>query len=111
MFEIPALGSGDYLETALPAMCNAVAHLPIESQALLVRAWASAPCKERLRDILQSLQQLVTLKVISGNFSRDFCVQDDNTIVAATKVMKVNGIQLGKKKLIIIIYNAKKIHI
>lgn len=89
MFEIPVLGSGDYLETALPSMCNAVAHLPIEAQTILVRAWSSSPCKERLRDILQSLQQLVTLKVISGNFNRDFCVQDDNTIVAATKVMKV----------------------
>jgi hypothetical protein len=39
--------------------------------------------------MLEALQQLITLKVISGHFSREYCVQDEETITAPTKLMKV----------------------
>jgi hypothetical protein len=107
VFEIPALGSrrrdnrrhspdemclsgsGDFLETALPAICRASEWLPVEVQAKLARIW-SGPGRSSLRNILENLQQLVTLRVIVTQFHRDFYVQDENVITSATKLMKVN---------------------
>lgn len=31
-FEVPDLGSSDYLEIALPALCNAAEHLPVKGK-------------------------------------------------------------------------------
>ncbi|XP_063907142.1 ubiquitin-protein ligase E3A isoform X4 [Zophobas morio] len=88
VFEIPALGSGDFLETALPAICRASEWLPVEVQAKLARIW-SGPGRSSLRNILENLQQLVTLRVIVTQFHRDFYVQDENVITSATKLMKI----------------------
>jgi hypothetical protein len=82
-------GSGDFLETALPAICRASEWLPVEVQAKLARIW-SGPGRSSLRNILENLQQLVTLRVIVTQFHRDFYVQDENVITSATKLMKVN---------------------
>lgn len=57
-------------------------------QGKLARKWASH-CKENLRNILDSLQQLITIKVMSTNYTKEFCVQDDNKVTLATKFMKV----------------------
>lgn len=91
VFEIQALGTGDYLETALPALCKAAAFLPIRAQAELARRWASADSPS-LRSILENLQQLVTLMVIVTQFHRDYYVQDDLVITSATKIMKVQSL-------------------
>ncbi|XP_044263019.1 ubiquitin-protein ligase E3A [Tribolium madens] len=88
VFEIPALGSGDFLETALPAICRASEWLPVEVQAKLARIW-SGTGRSSLRNILENLQQLVTLRVIVTQFHRDFYVQDENVITSATKLMKI----------------------
>ena len=58
------------------------------AQAKLARVWAQH-CKESLRHILETLQQLITLRVISTNYSRNFQVQDDESVTMATKLMKV----------------------
>ncbi|KAJ8958329.1 hypothetical protein NQ318_017475 [Aromia moschata] len=89
VFEIPALGSGDFLETALPAICRAAQWLPVEVQAKLARLWSSGVGRSSIRNILENLQQLITLRVIVTPFHRDFFVQDENVITSATKLMKI----------------------
>nr|CAD7264827.1 unnamed protein product [Timema shepardi] len=86
--EIPALGSSEYLERALPYLCKAAGHLPVCVQAKLARVWARHS-RSRLKGLLEALQQLVTLKVISGHFTRDYCIQDEDAITAPTRLMKV----------------------
>lgn len=88
VFEIPVLGSSEYLELALHMLCKAASCLPLPAQAKLARVWARHS-KPRLQGLLQSLQQLITVKVIGGSFTRDYCVQDADTITAPTKVMKI----------------------
>lgn len=87
VFEIPALGSGEFLETALPALCRATTYLPTEVQAQLALAWSS-PGRNSMRSILENLQQLITLRVILSNIP-NIDIQDDNVITSATKLMKV----------------------
>ncbi|XP_026746335.1 ubiquitin-protein ligase E3A [Trichoplusia ni] len=87
-FEVPDLGCSDYLEIALPALCQAAEHLSLKGQARLARIWAQH-CKDSLRHILETLQQLITLRVISTNYTRQFQVQDDEVVTMATKFMKI----------------------
>ncbi|VVC87271.1 ubiquitin-protein ligase E3A [Leptidea sinapis] len=87
-FEVPDLGCSDYLEVALPALCHAAEFLPVKGQAKLARIWAQH-CKETLRHILETLQQVITLKIISTNYQRWFQVQEDETVTLATKLMKI----------------------
>lgn len=82
------LGSGDFLETALPAICRSAAWLSVEAQAKLAMIW-SGPGRTSLRMILENLQQLVTLRVIVTQFHRDYYVQDENVVTSATRIMKV----------------------
>ncbi|XP_029050522.1 ubiquitin-protein ligase E3A isoform X1 [Osmia bicornis bicornis] len=88
VFEIPMLGNSEYLELAFHMLCKALSCFPIVAQAKLARVWAKH-CKSRLPSILQALQELITVKVIGGSFTRDYCVQDADTITAPTKVMKI----------------------
>ncbi|EZA49622.1 hypothetical protein DMN91_005559 [Ooceraea biroi] len=88
VFEIPMLGTSEYLELVLHMLCKACSCLPIVAQAKLTRLWAKH-CKSRLPSLLQALQELITVKVIGGSFTRDYCVQDADTITAPTKVMKI----------------------
>lgn len=62
VFEIPVLGSSEYLEMALHMLCKAASCLPISAQAKLARIWARH-CRARLPSLLQALQQLITVKV------------------------------------------------
>ncbi|KAK9871311.1 hypothetical protein WA026_011579 [Henosepilachna vigintioctopunctata] len=89
VFEIPALGSGDFLETGLPAICRASQWLTVGVQAKLANIWSSPFGRMSLRNILENLQQLITLKVIVTQFHRDFYVQDENVITSATKLIKI----------------------
>ncbi|KYN30806.1 Ubiquitin-protein ligase E3A [Trachymyrmex septentrionalis] len=88
VFEIPMLGNSEYLELALHMLCKALSCVPVLAQAKLARVWAKH-CKSRLPSLLQALQELITVKVIGGSFTRDYCVQDADTITAPTKVMKI----------------------
>lgn len=87
-FEVPDLGCSDYLEIALPALCQAAEHLSLIGKARLARIW-SLYCKDSLRHILETLQQLITLRVISTNYTRQFQLQDDEVVTMATKFMKI----------------------
>lgn len=88
MFEIPGIGSGDYLESALPALCEAAANLPSKGQAKLARKWA-AHSKDNMRYMLEALQQLITIRVMSTTYNRNYYIQDDPRVTTATKLMKV----------------------
>ncbi|KAG5336206.1 UBE3A ligase, partial [Acromyrmex heyeri] len=88
VFEIPMLGNSEYLELALHMLCKALSCVPVLAQAKLARVWAKH-CKSQLPSLLQALQELITVKVIGGAFTRDYCVQDADTITAPTKVMKI----------------------
>ncbi|XP_047121045.1 ubiquitin-protein ligase E3A isoform X1 [Schistocerca piceifrons] len=88
VFEIPELGKSEFLEVALPQLCKAASHLSVTGQAWLARVW-SRHCKTRLKSLLEALQELITRKVLSGHFNREYVVQDDEYITSATKLMKV----------------------
>lgn len=88
VFEIPVLGSNDYIENALHILCKAAGCLPVEAQAQLARVWARH-CKSRLPRLLQTLQQLITVKLCDRLYTRENCVQDADQITAPTKVMKI----------------------
>jgi len=62
VFEIPMLGNSEYLELALHMLCKAVSCLPLPAQVKLARVWAKH-CKSRLPNLLQALQELITVKV------------------------------------------------
>lgn len=79
------------METALPALCRASQRLPVELQARLATLW-SGPGRNSLRQILENLQQLVTLRVIVTQFEPNFYVQDENVVTSATELMKVKKI-------------------
>lgn len=88
VMEIPMMECPEYMETALPAFCKAAALLPVRSQAILARTWSSfAP--ERLKEMLDTLHQFITLRVIGGQFTRDYCINDEESIIASTKLMKI----------------------
>lgn len=67
-------------------------------QARMARVWAKH-CPDRLKGLLEALQQLITLKVITGmaasRFDRDYCLQDEDSITNPTKLMKVNTLSLA----------------
>ncbi|XP_077983579.1 ubiquitin-protein ligase E3A-like [Glandiceps talaboti] len=91
VMENPMLHSPEYLEVALPSFCKAMSLLPVPALAKIVRLWSKYPV-ENLRKKLETIQQLITYKVISGHFnecSRTALVNDDDAITGATKCMKV----------------------
>lgn len=88
IMEIPMLECPEYLEAALPAFCKAAALLPLQAQAKLAQFWSKVG-PTRLREMVISLNQLITLKAISGCFNQRMCVHEEETIIAATKLMKI----------------------
>ncbi|KAG8176488.1 hypothetical protein JTE90_017543 [Oedothorax gibbosus] len=88
VMEIPMLECPEYLEVALPAFCKAAAHLPPKSQAVLARTWSNYE-PERLKEMLSILHQFITLRVIGGQFSRDYFINDEESVIATTKLMKL----------------------
>lgn len=94
VFELPWLGSGDYFERVLPSLCRACALLPLTQQATLVRFWA-AHNVPNLRNLVQTLQQLISFRVLSGEFGRDYAVNDDNTITACVKVAFCSNLNIN----------------
>ncbi|XP_042898021.1 ubiquitin-protein ligase E3A [Parasteatoda tepidariorum] len=88
VMEIPMMQCPEYLEKALPAFCKAASYLPVRSQAVLARTWSTYQ-PDRLREMLNVLHQFISLKVIQGGFTREYCINDEDTIIAATKLMKI----------------------
>lgn len=63
VMEIPMLLSPEYLDSAFPAVCKAIGMLGVPGQAQLARIWATYG-HNRLKDMVLSLQQLITIKVM-----------------------------------------------
>lgn len=91
VFEIIVIGKSDFVDVALPTICKATSYLPIWAQARLACIWARH-CKNGLRKLLETLQQLISLQVITGNYHENSFVQDNEHITNATKLMKVTRI-------------------
>lgn len=88
VFEILCIGSSEFLATALPAMCRAASHLPIWAQARIAHIW-SEHCQCGLKNMLEMLQQLITVQVVTSTDDRRNCVHENEIIISATKVMKI----------------------
>jgi len=56
--------------------------------ASLVRFFANQS-PQYLRNLVQTLQQLISLRVLSGNFSESILPNDNKEIVACTKMLKL----------------------
>ena len=66
VMEIPVLHWPEYLDNAFPCVCQAIGALPKQGKAKLARIW-SRFSSERLKEMVQGLQQMITVKV------RGFC--------------------------------------
>lgn len=88
VFEVIMVSKIDFVEVALPSICQAAAHLPVWAQARIVWIWAHH-CRGGMRKLLETLQQLISLQVIANTYNENVHVHDNETIVAATKVMKI----------------------
>lgn len=88
IFEIIIIGKSDFVDVALPTICKAASNLPIWAQARLACIWAYHS-KDGLRKLLETLQQLISLQVITGTYHENAFIQDNEHIISATKLMKV----------------------
>merc|ERR1719278_654685 len=88
VLELPVIGYEAYLENVVPLVCRGVALLPVESQAALVRSW-SQHSPDKLKSMLENLQQILSLKVYTGTFTRDHLMNDDETIAGAVSVIRI----------------------
>ncbi|XP_071088555.1 ubiquitin-protein ligase E3A-like [Haliotis cracherodii] len=90
VLEIPLLHSPEFIESAFPVFCRALGQLSVKGQAKLAQVWSTFGT-DKLRETLQSLQQLITVKVIKeeGQWGRGYHLNDDEGILNATKVMKI----------------------
>ena len=88
VLELPVIGYEAYLENVVPLVCRGVALLPVESQAALVRSWSSQS-PDKLKSMLENLQQILSLKVYTGTFTRDHLMNDDETIAGAVSVIRI----------------------
>uniref|UniRef100_A0A0B6ZJY5 HECT-type E3 ubiquitin transferase n=1 Tax=Arion vulgaris TaxID=1028688 RepID=A0A0B6ZJY5_9EUPU len=90
VMEIPMLMSPEYLEAAFPCICRAIGMLHISGQARLAKIWALFG-HDRIKDMVQSLQQMITIKVINneGKWSATLRPSEDPAITNATKVLKI----------------------
>ncbi|XP_005102222.2 ubiquitin-protein ligase E3A [Aplysia californica] len=90
VMEIPMLHWPEYLVNAFPCLCRALGSMPLSGQARLARIWATYG-SGRLQEMVQGLQQMITVKVINneGRWSQSFQPGDDMSITSATRVLKV----------------------
>lgn len=88
VFELPVLGSEAYLENVVPVLCRGVALLPLPTQVALARSW-SRHSAAKLRSLLENLQQILSLKVYTGTFTKDHLMNQDETITAVTSVIRI----------------------
>jgi hypothetical protein len=88
VMEIPDLHSPEYLEQAFGCFCKALGALPVKAQAHLAKIWSEYP-KAHLQEMVQSLHQMITVKVITGQWTQVNNLHDNDVITGATRVMKV----------------------
>ncbi|KAL4230130.1 Ubiquitin-protein ligase E3A [Mactra antiquata] len=90
VLEIPFLHSPEYIESAFPDFCKSMGHLPLKGQAKLAKYWASLG-PDKLRDMVLSLQQLITVKLIDGEsrWNQGWNLNSEDAITGPIKVMKI----------------------
>lgn len=90
IFENPYLNQPEYLENALPCFCKAVSLLPTNIHVPLVLEW-SKHSKESLKKKVETLQHLITLRVIDGPASNSSftTVSEDPVIAHAAKCLRL----------------------
>lgn len=88
VFLNPCLQSPEYLTSALPSILKAAALLPVKLQKSLVEYWSTFDAAH-LKQILDILHQFITLQILTGNLDNGIPLNDDENIVAATKLMKL----------------------
>ncbi|KAK2149458.1 hypothetical protein LSH36_451g01060 [Paralvinella palmiformis] len=88
VFEILTMDSRGDLENAIPHIFRAAGLLPLAAQAKLARVWAKYP-QDKLKEILGFLHQVITLKILSTQWSSVFTFNDDHTITGAAEVMRI----------------------
>lgn len=85
--EIPTLFEGDFLDSVAPLMCRAIGQLPTPAQAQLCRCWSRRhDAAAWLKDKLNGLQQLITLKVLTTEWASTYTPNDDEGLTSAVKV-------------------------
>ncbi|XP_007571400.1 ubiquitin-protein ligase E3A-like [Poecilia formosa] len=82
------LHSPEYLEVALPLFCKAMSKLPLTALARLSKLWSTFGLPH-VRRMMETFQQLITFTVVSNEYDAENLINDDETVVAATKCLRV----------------------
>jgi len=88
VFELPVLGSEAYLENVVPVLARGIARLPPTHQVVLAKLWSEFSMP-KLKSLLENLQQILSLKVYTGAFTRDRLINQDETITSVTTVIRI----------------------
>lgn len=88
VLELPCLGYEAYLENVVPLVCRGVALLPAPSQVALVTYWAATTAAS-LKSMLENLQQILSLRVYTGTFTRDHLMNDDETVSSVVTTIRI----------------------
>ncbi|XP_061540410.1 ubiquitin-protein ligase E3A [Phycodurus eques] len=82
------LHSPEYLDLALPQLCKAMSKLPVAALSRLCELWSKYELPH-IRRIMETFQQLITYTVVTREYDGEHLVNDDDTVVAACKCLKV----------------------
>ena len=88
VLELPCIGYEAYLENVLPLVCRGVSLLPVQSQTALTRLWSQHSAAS-LKSMLENLQQILSLKVYTGTFTREHLMNDDETLTSVVTVIRI----------------------
>lgn len=88
--ENPELQSPEYISAALPQFLSAMGRLPDKQQKKLILYW-SHQSPDQLRQLLTILQQLITVKIVQGQFTShsDQLVNDDQGTIESVRAMNM----------------------
>jgi ubiquitin-protein ligase E3 A len=89
LMELPMDTVAELSDSVLPCICRMAEHLPVDMQARLVKLWAENCDATRLRDMVHTVQQYITMQVLMTSWSRDVLVNDDPKITSAAKLLKI----------------------
>ncbi|XP_045203681.2 ubiquitin-protein ligase E3A-like isoform X2 [Mercenaria mercenaria] len=90
VLEIPLLHSPEFIEVAYPDFCKAMGQLPLKGQVKLVQYWSGFEA-EKLKDMVLSLQQMITVKLIDGEsrWNQGWSLNNEDAITGPIRVMKI----------------------
>jgi len=88
VFELPVLGCEAYLENVVPVLARGITRLPVTHQVVLAKLWSEF-LMPKLKSLLENLQQILSLKVYTGAFTRDRLINQDETITSVTTVIRI----------------------